>query len=233
MNIFPTSAIPQALAKMRRNPKRVLAFLGAVALIIAACVAAKHFAVWMVDQLPTAHAICKTMVHNTIIAAATLAHMSLMAFPFVPGAEIGLAMMISLGGTYAPLVYLSTVAALCLAFLAGRLIPEDSLARIFLKFGMVRAAELIARLRDCQPQERLGLLMGQAGSKRFTAFLLKNRCVALMAALNTPGNALIGGGGGICLVAGCSRLISFPVFLICAAIAVAPVPLVFFLIAIM
>jgi hypothetical protein len=42
--------------------------------------------------------------------------------------------------------------------------------------------------------------------------------------INMPGNSLIGGGGGIAMAAGYSRAFSYPAFLACAAVAVAPVP---------
>ena len=40
-----------------------------------------------------------------------------------------------------------------------------------------------------------------------------------------PGNVLIGGGGGIAMVAGLSRLYSLAGFLLAVGVAVAPVPL--------
>jgi hypothetical protein len=44
-------------------------------------------------------------------------------------------------------------------------------------------------------------------------------------ALNLPGNTLLGGGGGIALMAGLSGLYPMPAYLTTVAIAVAPVPL--------
>jgi hypothetical protein len=48
--------------------------------------------------------------------------------------------------------------------------------------------------------------------------------LALAVSLNIPGNFLIGGGGGIGLFAGISRLYSVTGYLITISIAVAPVP---------
>jgi len=45
--------------------------------------------------------------------------------------------------------------------------------------------------------------------------------------LNPPGNALIGGGGGIGLIAGMSRLYPFPKYILLASIAITPLPLLF------
>jgi hypothetical protein len=46
--------------------------------------------------------------------------------------------------------------------------------------------------------------------------------------INLPGNMLVGGGGGIALVAGMTRLFSWPAFLLTVAVAVAPVPLLIY-----
>jgi hypothetical protein len=55
--------------------------------------------------------------------------------------------------------------------------------------------------------------------------LLRFRYLALAVAFNIPGNYLVGGGGGIALMAGVSRLYSVPGFLFTIALSVAPVPL--------
>ena len=56
-------------------------------------------------------------VHNTILVASIL-YSALLAIPFVPGAEIGLALIAMLGPPIAVLVYLSTIAGLTISFLA-------------------------------------------------------------------------------------------------------------------
>ena len=45
--------------------------------------------------------------------------------------------------------------------------------------------------------------------------------------INMPGNTVLGGGGGIAMAIGYSRTLTFREFLICAAVAVAPVPTLF------
>jgi hypothetical protein len=44
-------------------------------------------------------------------------------------------------------------------------------------------------------------------------------------ALNLPGNALIGGGGGIGLISGMSRLYPFPKYILLVSLAITPLPL--------
>jgi hypothetical protein len=59
--------------------------------------------------------------------------------------------------------------------------------------------------------------------------VLKYRYFTLAIALNTPGNILLGDGGGIALLAGFSRLFSVPAFALTIMVAVSPVPLVILL----
>ncbi|MBV6657485.1 MAG: hypothetical protein KI785_06920 [Devosiaceae bacterium] len=53
------------------------------------------------------------------------------------------------------------------------------------------------------------------------------RYVGVAAAFNLPGNALVGGGGGLALLAGLSGAFSFTGFAVATLIAVAPLPLAF------
>ena len=87
-----------------------------------------------------------------------------------------------------------------------------------------RAEQLLKRIEPLGSEERLRFLLNKAPGAALP-FLLRHRYVALAVAINLPGNFLIGGGGGIALVAGLSRLFSFGGFLLTIAIAVAPVPL--------
>ena len=59
--------------------------------------------------------------------------------------------------------------------------------------------------------------------------LLKRRYLVLAVLLNLPGNALIGGGGGLAMVAGMSRLYSFPAYFLLISVAILPGPAVILL----
>jgi hypothetical protein len=61
--------------------------------------------------------------------------------------------------------------------------------------------------------------------QRWMPWLLKHRVLALAALINLPGNALIGGGGGICMMVGMSRLLTLPKFVLGVALGVSPIPL--------
>ncbi|HXV11709.1 MAG TPA: hypothetical protein VD839_12995, partial [Burkholderiales bacterium] len=54
--------------------------------------------------------------------------------------------------------------------------------------------------------------------------LLNHRYLLLALLLNLPGNVLIGGGGGIAMMAGMSRLYSFPSYLALISVAILPGP---------
>jgi hypothetical protein len=46
-------------------------------------------------------------------------------------------------------------------------------------------------------------------------------------ALNLPGNVIIGGGGGIGLIAGMSNLCPFPKYILFVSLAITPLPILF------
>ena len=163
------------------------------------------------------------VVHRTIMVSAVL-YALLLAVPFVPGAEIGVGLLVMLGAPIALLVYLCTVAGLSLSFILGRLIPLSVLARLANDIKLERTSNLLKSIEPLSKKERLSYLTNNA-PKRFLPLLLRYRYLALAVALNIPGNYLIGGGGGIALFAGVSRLYSVPGFLITILLSVAPVPL--------
>lgn len=166
-------------------------------------------------------------VHRMVMVATAL-YVLMLALPFMPGIEIGLGLMVMLGPSICLLVYLSTVVALVLAFAVGRLVPPAALVALFGRLGLARAGDMVARLAPLPLEERLAFLLARVPARPL-AFLLRHRYVALAAVLNLPGNALVGGGGGIALAAGLSRLFPFPGFLLTVALAIAPLPLAYYL----
>ena len=161
---------------------------------------------------------------RNMLAAVIALYAVLMAFPFVPGIEISLGLLAAFGHHVAPAVYAATVAALTVSYLVGRLLPLRLIAALFRSLGQRRAESLVQRLEPLNPGERLEALTAQA-PKRIVPTLLRHRYIAVAVALNVPGNAVIGGGGGIALLAGMSGLFTFPGFLAIVSLAVLPVPL--------
>src|SRR6056297_3471226 len=82
-------------------------------------------------------------VHRAIMFG-TAAYVGLLALPFVPGAEIGIAMLAGFGPAIAPLIYVTTVASMMLAYGIGRFLPIGALERLLRVLRMHRAADLVA-----------------------------------------------------------------------------------------
>lgn len=159
------------------------------------------------------------------VLVSALLYAFLLAVPFVPGAEIGIAMMMMAGSKIAAIVYLSTVCGLSISFLIGRFLPLQILTNCLKWLGFARMQRMLDLVEPLTPRQRLEFLISKAPN-RFVPFLLRNRHLALAIALNIPGNSLIGGGGGIVLLAGISRLYSVPAFFVTILVAVAPIPLI-------
>lgn len=201
---------------------------GTIVLRVVALIAILVLATWGVHLIRDALDLQirpdnEQQVHRAIMLGA-LAYTGLLAVPFVPGAEIGLAMLAAFGPPIAPLIYVCTVASMTLAFTVGRFLPIGALERVLSLLKMRRAAALVARAALLSQEERLAMLLnGQ--SKRAVSLALRYRYVALALAVNTPGNSVIGGGGGIMIMAGLSGIFSPLSTFLTVALAVSPVPL--------
>lgn len=162
-------------------------------------------------------------VHRVIMLGSA-AYVGLMALPFVPGAEIGIAMLAAFGANIAPLIYAMTVASMMLAYTIGRFLPIGALERLLSFLRLRRAAHLVARAAPLSREERIAMLLdGQ--SKRSVKLGLRFRYIAVALAVNTPGNSVIGGGGGIMMIAGLSGIFSPLATFLTIAVAVSPIPL--------
>lgn len=176
------------------------------------------------DLRRVASAEAQTAISLTV-AIALLVYIVLMALPFCPGIEVGLALLALGGREIAPLVYLATVVALVLAFAVGRFFPPGVLVASLARLRLRRAAEALRQIAPLDGERRLQHLLGHS-SPWLVRLLVRHRYLAVAIALNTPGNLVIGDGGGIALAAGFSRLFSPSWFALTVAVAVAPVPIV-------
>ena len=165
----------------------------------------------------------EALVHEMIMSA-TAVFVLASSVPFVPGAEIGFALIVALGPPIVVLVYLSMVLALLLSYLLGRFVPAKASAALFGLLGLRRAHDLVLRMAPLDPDGRIALLTDHA-PRRLVPFLLRHRHLALAVVLNVPGNTLLGGGGGLALAAGMSGLYRLPAYVATIMLAVAPLPL--------
>ncbi len=163
------------------------------------------------------------MLHAAILFVIAI-YTLLMAIPFMPGIEVGLAVILLLGHKSALLIYLCTLLALSLSYLIGKFFPLHLVQRFLKWLYLHRASELVGRLAPLDRQERLKILHEKTPA-RLAPFLLNHRYITIAVLLNLPGNALIGGGGGIGLVVGMSKIVPFYRYFLVVAVAVAPLPL--------
>lgn len=161
---------------------------------------------------------------DRVVLAGVILYTILMAMPFVPGVELGVAFMMMLGSKGIVLIYVCTLIALAISFGIGRFFPTHLLASFLHWLHLTRAETLLRSFDATAPERRLEFLAGKASTRAVSA-LLKHRYLLLALLLNLPGNAVIGGGGGIAMMAGMCRLYSFPKYLLLIAVAILPGPL--------
>ncbi len=161
---------------------------------------------------------------NAMVMMAVGVYAAASAIPFVPGAEIGFALVLALGIRIVFLVYIAMVGALLLAFFVGRFVPARVTASAFDFLGLHKARDLVLKMAPLTAQDRLALLTDRAPA-RIIPFLLRHRYIALAVLINLPGNTLVGGGGGIALAAGMSGVYSTAAYMVTIVLAVAPLPI--------
>jgi hypothetical protein len=167
------------------------------------------------------------VLHLMILGSFGL-YILLMTLPFMPGIEIGLALMLFLGSKGVFLVYLCTLVALSISFSIGRKIPPKSFSKFLDWLHLKKAHDLVLEMESLSLDERRTLLREKTPAK-LAPHLLKYRYLTIAALLNLPGNALIGGGGGIGLIVGMSGIITYPRYLLLITIAISPVPIMIIL----
>lgn len=152
------------------------------------------------------------------LIATSILYALLLAIPFVPGVELGWLIM-GVFGQYGLLAaWLSTIFGLSLSYLVARHLSDHHL--------MQRVHAARETLQDADPATlpplRRALRWG-------LCFYLRHPYVFLLITLNLPGNWVIGGGGGIAVLAGLSPGTQYWRFLPTVALATGIVPLLLWL----
>jgi len=194
------------------------------AILILVIIAINLGATHLLNALSETVTLRGRMMLNLTILVLLLLYALLLALPFVPGVEIGVSVMVMQGSEVAPFVYLATVLGLSLSFFMGRALGHDMPCQFLRTLGLVRTCKFIEKTKALSREQRLKLLQ-RSLPHWIGKSVLKYRYVVMALALNLPGNSLVGGGGGIALVAGLSRLFSPLWTLVMILIAVSPVPI--------
>ncbi|MEE8120599.1 MAG: hypothetical protein V3T55_03665 [Anaerolineales bacterium] len=197
-----------------------LAKLSAIVLLI---ILANIGISWLIDRLGIQIWPEYLEIIDRAVLIGVILYIGLMATPFLPGIEIGLALMIMLGPKGVLVTYICTLVALTISFGLGRLFPTHLLVSFLRWLNLTRAAALLESFDATPPEKRLEFLVEKTPRQTIPA-LLKRRYLILALLLNLPGNALVGGGGGIAMMAGMSRLYSFPTYFFLISVAILPGP---------
>jgi len=148
-----------------------------------------------------------------------------MMLPYLPAIELGLILLAMLDIQGILILYLVTVAALTISYAIGRTIPVSVLQTLFRFLHLKKASELFCARGECDESEQINRFIEHA-PKRMVPFLLKHRYGVLAVLVNTPGNMIIGGAGGIAMVSGLSRVFGPVKFVATVLLAVSPLPLI-------
>lgn len=160
----------------------------------------------------------------SVLTISLVIYAVLIATPFMPGIEVGIALLLLQGAAVAPFVYLATVIGLMTAYMIGNTIPFKWLHKFFCDVGLQRACDFLDEIEHTPTEARLAkqraLLPNWLGK-----LTVDYRYASIGVLLNVPGTFAIGGGGGILMAAGLSRLFNGWAILLTLAIATLPVPL--------
>lgn len=158
------------------------------------------------------------------ICALLCAYAMMLALPYVPGIEVGLALLMLEGAWVAPIVWVATVAGLLMSYCAGQWLPYGLLERWLRDLGLRRAADHLARIAPLDRAARQAML--RDGLPVWLSPLSETwRYPVLAVLVNLPGNIALGGGGGLMLFAGVSRLFAPLPTALTVTLAVSPIPL--------
>jgi len=206
-------------------PRAILRSALRIIALVAAAYALHHLIIWAQPQLEASR---YSWAMPGLTIAMLLLYALLIAIPFVPGIEIGLSLLMISGPDWALPVWGATTLGLAFALIAGCRVPYAWLTRVFQDLRLNKASNLLNNIEPLTTAERVALLQSHLPA-RIGPRILRFRYLVLAVLINIPGNSVIGGGGGIALLAGLSGLFRLPVALITVALATAPVPLMVWL----
>ena len=206
---------------LRKSLPRAILRLAVVGLLVWAGLALFG---WLQGHIADLEDAARARMMTTLVIVSILAYAAVIAIPFVPAIEIAIALMIMEGPIIAPFVWVATVLGLLAAYVVGRWVSLAWLHGFFRDLHMIRACDMVYRIQTEPPENRLANLSDRL--PRWIAPLATRYRYGLLAALlNLPGNVALGGGGGIMMAAGISRLFRPGWTTLTVSLATAPVPL--------
>ncbi len=155
-----------------------------------------------------------------LLILSCLCYALLVMLPFVPGVELGYVIMMAFGLEGIIAVYISTAFSLSLGFLIGYFSRDHTVIAV-LKNKLERQNNSLHNTNIYSNSAY------KKGAQLITYILKRFRSqpyFAVFLLLNLPGNALIGGGGGIALMAGASGQLQPYKYLLTVLLATSIIP---------
>jgi len=195
-----------------------------LAVIVGLVLLANYGFDWLKTRLDLLDQNTATRAKTGLIVTVLIGYALLIAVPFMPGVEIGVALLMIQGAAAAPLVYLATFTGMMTAFLIGHTLPLNLLISFCDDLRLRRISTLLTRINETPSETRLVAL--QERLPNWLARLVTGyRYVIIGVLVNTPGNIALGGGGGIMLLSGLGRIFQTGWMALTIALATLPVPL--------
>lgn len=179
---------------------------------------------WLSARIHLLEADTASQAMTGLIVTLLIGYAILIAIPFVPGVEIGAALLMIQGAEAAPLVYLATLLGMTLAFLVGQYLSLDWMSARCDNLRLFRLCMLVQKIQQTRREERLIAIQNRL-PKWLSPLMVQYRYLTVGAVINLPGSIAIGGGGGIMLAAGLSRLFHTGWMIVTIALATLPIPL--------
>ncbi|MEM9600967.1 MAG: hypothetical protein AAF926_08085 [Pseudomonadota bacterium] len=179
---------------------------------------------WLTEQIMKLEGTAQSGAMIGLLAIALIGYAVVIAIPFMPGVEIGVALLVMEGAKIAPFVYLATLSGLVTAFLIGQFVSLDWLHGVFRDLRFIRVCRWLDRIKSQPRHDRLAALTDRL--PRWLAWIAVDyRYITIALLLSLPGSIAIGGGGGIMMLAGLSRLFHTGWMIVTLIFAVLPIPL--------
>ncbi len=206
---------------------KLIAKISVVLALVVLAIVGSHWTMTLLDTYDDVPHIKWSLIFILLVSYALL-----LSVPFVPGLEIGVFVMMLDGGRLAPLAYFAALAGLSLSFFIGRRLgrpvrDEELLQRIlglFQRLRLKKAGDLLIHVIPLSPTERVTFLYEHLPGW-LAPLALKLRYGLLALLLNVPGNSVLGGGGGLALMAGLSGTFGPIAGVLSLAAGLAPIPL--------
>lgn len=183
----------------------------AIILLVLICVAIGiHLSIDFSLMKETLEQFRETMGWPVLLGSGLL-YIILLSIPFFPGLEVGIAIICLFGTQGIAVMYLCTIIGLNLAYLVGAYLPRSMAKNI---------PELEFKSKTTQLKQNKWL---QPFLKKRTETTVSIVVLALL--LNLPGNAILGGGGGISMWYGVKHQLPWKNFILTTIVATLPLPL--------